>query len=148
LENNNPPDYIKAKNFYIIEDIDKISAQKILLHIYNLINEQGAYLLLTSTVELNNIKYQTADLASRLKNIFSVHIKEPEINLIKMLLMKNFSAKQLAVEENVIDYLAANIERSFVAISQITKMLEFYCFEEKRKITIPLASRVIGLGEI
>jgi chromosomal replication initiation ATPase DnaA len=145
LENLNLINHIKPSRAYIIEDIDKISNQAILLHIFNIAASKGAYLMITSGIELGQIKYQFADLASRLKNIFCLQIKNPDDELIKILLMKNFSALQLAVKEPVINYLAGKIERSFMAIEQVTKLLKFYCFEEKREITIPLANKVLEI---
>ena len=143
LQNVDFGNYIEANKSYVIEDIDKIFNQVALFHIFNIICEKEAHLLITSSVNLNLIEYSFADLESRLKNVFSIQIKEPNSDLIKILLVKNFSNRQLKVENKVIDYIAKNIDRHFEAISNISRMLEFYCFEEKRKITIPFVSEVM-----
>lgn len=142
-ENYNFVNYIKPENFYIIEDLDQIRHQENLLHIYNLIYEENCFLMITSKINLQNIKFTIPDLASRLKNIFYTIINQPDEELIKMLLIKNFSLKQLNVTENIINYLSKNIERNFSTINKIVKILEFYCFEEKREITLPLAAKAL-----
>src|SRR5690606_32595011 len=123
--------YIQPNQHYIIENIDQIEEQLALFHIFNAISEKAAYLLLTSRIALNQINYHFLDLASRLNNVFSIQIKEPDFALIRALLIKNFSARQLKVEGQVIDYIAKNIDRRFEDICNIVKMLKFYCFEEK-----------------
>jgi len=143
LQNADLSSLILENQAYLIENIDEIKNQKILFHLFNFLLEKECYLLITSATPIAAINYQFADLASRLKNIFTLKIENPEIELIKMILMKNFSLRQLMVDDQVIDYITKNIERSYRAIFEITKILEFQCFEKKRAITIPLVSEVL-----
>jgi chromosomal replication initiation ATPase DnaA len=143
LENTNLSDLIRENKAYIIEDINEIKNQKTLFHLFNFALERNCHLLITSAIPFTAINYQFADLASRLKNIFTLRIENPGIDLIKTILVKNFSLRQLMVDDQVIDYIAKNIERSYKAIHEITKVLEFQCFEKKRTITVPLVSEVL-----
>ena len=136
---------IKPKQTYIIEDIDKDIDQTILFHIFNLIQEKEAFLLFTTSTRPQHIKYSFLDIESRIKNTFCLDIDEPNSELTKMLLIKHFSSKQLLVDNRVISYISKNIKYSFQRINEIVRLLEFYCFEQKRKITIPLASRVLKM---
>jgi chromosomal replication initiation ATPase DnaA len=143
LENTNLIRLIRAKRFYIIEDIDQIKNQELLLQIFNLAQEKSSFLLLTSSTNLSRVGLKIQDLNSRLKNVFTLEIREPDDHLIKMLLIKNFSAKQLKVSDKVIDFLAKNLQRSFAAIFDMVKLLEFYSLEKKRNITVMLAKEVL-----
>ncbi len=143
LKNVNLIKFIKAKKFYIIEDIDEIKNQELLLQIFNLIQEKLGYLLITSAVDLSQVGVKIKDLNSRLKNVFQLEISRPDDELIKMLLTKNFAAKQLKVEGRVIDFLTQNLHRDFASISDIVRLLEFYSLEKKRNITIPLAKEIL-----
>ena len=98
--------------------------------------------MLTSNVSLSKIQYQFKDLESRLKNIFTIEIKDPDTELVKMLLVKQFSMRQLSVESRVIDYIAKNIDRNYDEIVKVSRLLEFYCFEKKKNITIPFVSEI------
>ncbi len=144
LDDETIANHIEENKAYIIENIEQITNQTVLFHIFNIVLERNCHLMLTSNTPLGQIKYDFADIASRLKNVFSIEIKDPEIDFIKMLLIKQFSVKQLLVEDKVIDYLAKNINRNYEAIVQVSKLLEFYCFEKKKKITIPFVSEVLG----
>ncbi len=139
---------IRTKKFYIIEDIDQIKNQELLLQIFNLAQEKSSFLLLTSSASLNRVGLKIKDLNSRLKTTFNLEITNPDDHLIKMLLIKNFAAKQLKVSNKVIDFLAKNLQRSFAAIFDIVKLLEFYSLEKKRNITIPLAREVLRQNQI
>lgn len=143
LANINLIRFIRAKKCYIIEDVDQIKNQELLLEIFNLAQEKSSFLLLTSTTSLNRVGLKIKDLNSRLKNIFSLQITKPDDHLIKMLLIKNFAAKQLKVNDKVIDFLVKNLQRNFAAIFDVVKLLEFYSLEKKRRIAIPLAREVL-----
>lgn len=127
--------HIEKNQNYIIENIENMRNQTALFHIFNIALEKNCSLLLTADKNPTLIKYHLEDLASRLKNIFAIEIKNPENDLMKMLLVKQFSAKQLKINDKIIDYLAGNLDRSYEKIEQITKLLEFYSIERKQKIT-------------
>jgi chromosomal replication initiation ATPase DnaA len=146
LENVNLIKRIKAQSFYIIEDIDEIKNQELLLQIFNLASEKSAFLLLTSTLDLHQMNCAIKDLNSRLKNVFQLEISKPDDDLIKMLLIKTFAAKQLNVEMSVIDFLVKNLDRSFAAVFDAVKLLERYSLEKKRNITIPLVKEALNLA--
>lgn len=143
LENTNLVKLIEQEKFYIIEDIDQLENQKLFLQIFNLAMEKSAHLMLTSNQNLNQINCEIKDLSSRLKNVFALEIKNPDDDLIKMLLIKSFSQKQLKVENQLIDFLVKNTKRNFAAIADLVKMLEFYSQEMKRNITIPLVKEIL-----
>jgi chromosomal replication initiation ATPase DnaA len=135
---------IKSDKFYIIEDVNEVKNYKLLLEIINLISEKSAHLMITSNKNLKDINCDIKDLNSRLRNIFEIEIKNPDDDLIKMLLIKNFSEKQIAVNNSIIDFLLKIIPRNFSAIFNTVKLLEFYSLERKRAITIPLIKEVLG----
>jgi len=143
LKKANLVQLIKAKKFYIIEDIDEIDNQELLLQIFNLIQEKLAHLMITSKVNLGQLGIKIKDLNSRLKNVFQLEINAPDDDFIKMLLIKNFATKQLQIDGRVIDFLTQNLHRDFANIFDIVRLLEFYSLEKKRNITIPLVKEVI-----
>jgi chromosomal replication initiation ATPase DnaA len=135
--------FIQPRKYYIIEDIDKIKNNELLLEIFNIVQAKYSFLLLTSSVNLNQVGLKVKDLNSRLKNVFELSIVKPDDDLIKMLLIKNFAEKQLLVSDKVVNFLIKNLHRSFSAIFDIVKLLEFYSLEKKRKITTLLAKEVL-----
>jgi chromosomal replication initiation ATPase DnaA len=143
LEKVNLIKFVKARKFYIIEDIEKVRNLELLLQIFNLVQEKMAYLMITSSTGLERLGIKIKDLNSRLKNVFQIEISKPDDELIKMLLIKNFSSKQLKVEDKVADFIAVNLSRDFASIADFSKLLEFYSLEKKRNITIPLVKEIL-----
>jgi chromosomal replication initiation ATPase DnaA len=143
LEDFEAAGQIEENCSYIIENIEEISNQTVLFHIFNIAAEKNCNLMLTSGMPINQIKYDFADLSSRLKNVFAMNIADPDIEFIQMLLIKQFALRQLRIDDRVIDYIAKNIDRSYESVVQISKLLEFYCFEKKKTITVPFVSEVL-----
>lgn len=134
---------IEENGSYIIENIEEISNQTVLFHIFNIAAEKNCNLMLTSTKPISQIEYDFADLSSRLKNVFTINIDDPDVEFIQMLLIKQFALRQLRIEDRVIDYVTKNIDRSYEAVVQISRLLEFYCFEQKKTITVPFVGEIL-----
>ena len=86
------PTFFAENSFYILENIDEIKNDETLLQIINSAAEAGAFLIL-SAVNLDD--FTLRDLVSRIKNIFTVEIKNPQPNLIKILLSQGLSRRAL-----------------------------------------------------
>jgi chromosomal replication initiation ATPase DnaA len=59
------------------------------------------------------------------------------------MLVKLFTDRQLAVAPDLIPWLAARTDRSFDAIRRLVAALDNAALAEKRRITQPLARRVL-----
>jgi DnaA regulatory inactivator Hda len=132
--------------FVIVEDVDLQRDEEKLLHLYNLINEQEGYLVLTSSVPLSQIDITLKDLASRLGSVPTLTINPPDDELLRALLVKRFSDRQLKVPEKVIDYLMKHMERSYSAVDHTCSTLDHKSLQEKRSVTVPFTRSVL-LGD-
>ncbi len=125
--------FFQANQFYILQDIDEIADEELLLRLINLAFEAQAFLVLSSKI---TPQFQLKDLASRLKNIFTVEIKNPDLEAIKQLLVNGFSRRQIKLSRQVIDFIADNIERSYEAITAAIKLVEFHVQESGKNIAL------------
>ncbi len=131
----------------ILEDIEKLLPEKEeqIFHLYNnIINGKGS-LLITSSKPLISLDIKTPDLRSRLSGATVVNIMQPDNELLKGLIFKQFSELQVMVPPSVIDFLIPRIERSFEAVSSIVTEINKKSFETKRNITIPFVKEILGL---
>ncbi len=117
----NPANFFAANKFYILENVAEIKDEELVLRLINSAVEAKAFLILSSR---NVPQFSLKDLASRLRNIFSVEIKNPSQESIKLLLAGNCSRKQIKLSRQAIDFLSDNIERSFEAVLLAGKMVE------------------------
>ena len=92
-------DFFQKNKFYILDEINEIKDEELLLHLINSAIEAKAFLVITAH---NNLEFKLKDLVSRLKNIFSIQIKDPNLSSMKELLSNGFARKQIKLSSSII----------------------------------------------
>ena len=121
---NNFVSEIRYSNAFILEDIQNVQDEAMLLHCYNYMKENNKRLLITSSTSPNKLNFKLKDLSSRILSTISVKIPSASEELLRIMLMKRFSDKQLKIDLKVIDYILARVERSFYSISEIIEKID------------------------
>lgn len=136
----------EARARLVIEDIDRgIGNEKVFFHLLNLAREKAGSLLLTSRVlpgEIGGI--QVPDLRSRLRAIPPVTIEPPDEALLRSLLVKLFSDRQLMVEPHVVSYLALHMERSMDMAARLVAACDRLSLAMQRKVTRAVAAEAVA----
>ena len=133
-------------DFFILENIDNVKHDKFeekLFHIINLAKENNKKLLMTSRKPISEIDLNLEDLKSRLNSILEAKIKEPDDQLMELLLIKIFNDKQLKINPNIIDFLVSRLERSYESINLFIEKIDKFSLEKGKKITIPLINDLL-----
>ena len=95
----------------VLEDADRAGLPEAkLFHLLNLVREAGSCLLITARASPDFWGLETPDLVSRLRLASTAALGLPDEALMRAVLVKLFADRQLAVEENLIDYLALHLE--------------------------------------
>ena len=110
---------IKLSNNIIIEDLDESFDEKLLYSLFNLVEQDNKYLLISSKKPIDTMKFTLPDLLSRLKNCIIANIEPPDDELIYAIILKSFSDRQIKLDNKIIDYIIKRIARSY------SKMHEF-----------------------
>src|SRR5580658_3318234 len=127
----------------IVDDAAGAAAEP-LLHLYNVLAEQQGHLLLVAREPPAHWAIALPDLRSRLLACPAVALSPPDEALIGALLVKLFADRQLVVGDDIVTYLTLRLERSFDAVLQAVATLDRAALAERRRITVPLARRVLG----
>jgi DnaA regulatory inactivator Hda len=127
-----------------IDDADAVHDDRTLLHLYNMVANQGGHLLLTAARPVGAWQIRLPDLLSRLRTAWSVRIDQPDDPLLAALLVKQLQDRQLLVLPGVVSYLARHMERSFAAARRIVRELDRASLRARRPITLPLARAVLA----
>jgi chromosomal replication initiation ATPase DnaA len=130
-----------------IEDADRGVDEEALFHAINLARGEGTFLVLTAAAEPSAWPVRLADLKSRLRAAPVARLGAPDDLLLRAVLVKLFSDRQLAVEASVLDYICARMERSLAAASRLVAALDAAALAEGRGITRRLAAEVLAEGE-
>ncbi|MGL9733183.1 MAG: chorismate synthase [Wolbachia sp.] len=138
---NNFISEIKHSNAFILEDIQNVQDEAMLLHCYNYMKENNKRLLITSSTSPNKLNFKLKDLTSRILSTISVKIPSANEELLRIMLMKRFSDKQLKIDLKVIDYILARVERSFYSISEIIEKIDDESMGSN--VTLPFISALL-----
>ena len=84
------------------------------------------------------------DLRSRLKAATVVEIGEPDDELISQVIVKLFADRQLFVDEKLVAYIVARMERSLEAAQTLVERLDRLALARGSRITRTLAQEVLG----
>ena len=90
---------IKLHESIIVDDFEECNQEEILYSIFNLIDQDGKYLLINSLKPINEIKYILPDLTSRLKNCLYAVIENPDDELLFAIILKNFLIARLKLKK-------------------------------------------------
>ncbi len=134
-----------APSGVLLEDLDRLTIdERGLFHLLNLAAERGFGILFTGQTRPSAWQVELADLASRLRSIPVTEIGEPDDDLLRAVLLKQFLDRQLNVEPQVIAYLATRMERSMESARRLVEAIDRAALSKGRKITRQLASQIIA----
>ena len=117
--------------------------ERALFHLLNLAREDQAFVLLTARTAPATWSLNIRDLASRLKALPVVAMSPPDDALLRALLVKLFTDRQINVDESLIGYVAVRIERSFAAARETVARLDQEALRRKRPLTRALAAELL-----
>ena len=128
----------------LIENIDRAADQALLFHLLNYSKERGQCLLLTSRSAPSQLPFTLPDLTSRLLALPAASIHAPDDEALAAAIRKQFADRQLKVEDEVIAYILARMERSFAYAAETVETLDRAALSERRAVTVPFLKRVMG----
>ncbi len=116
-----------------------------LFNIYNeLRNMEGQRLIVTSSKHPDELKFALPDLTTRLKECPAIQVNQPDNEDIKKYTIMCFVARQLKVNDEVIEYILKRVNRDFNSINELIWKLDDVSIEESRNVTIPLIRDILG----
>ena len=111
------------------------------------INENLLYSFINQVLQLNNIKrikVNLIDLKSRLDSFMEIQINLPTDDLIKVIISKTFSDKQIDLSNKNLEFIIKNIERSYEKIFKFTTDIDNISLSTGKSININLIKKVLS----
>ena len=132
-----------ATGALVVEDLTSSGFdERALFHLLNLAREDAASVLITARVPPSALEVELRDLRSRLRAIPVVSLLPPDDQLLRALIVKFCTDRQLIVDETVINFVATRIERSFAAVRQAVELLDTEALRLGRPVTRALAAEL------
>ena len=127
-----------------VEDADSAGFdENTLFHLLNLAREKGFSVLLTARAGPNRWPFSLPDLVSRLSAVPVTDIGVPDEALLRTVMLKHFSDRQLTIEPKVLEFLALRIDRSLEAAAAAVDAVDRAALRSGRKISRQLVSEAL-----
>ncbi|MCI5043746.1 MAG: hypothetical protein MRY72_03525 [Aquisalinus sp.] len=136
----------------IVDNADYAADPILLTRLIDNCREQGVSFVLAGTGKPENwaIAQDTPlkDLLTRLSALPLAVIESPDQELMKRVLLTWMQARQLKLSEDLADYIADHLKRSFAALTIFTERLDAEALERNKSINRSLVQSVLeALGE-
>ena len=135
---------IKIHENIILEDLDKNIDEKLLYSLFNIVDLENKYIIVTSNIPIVNIEFSLTDLKSRAKNFILQNIEKPDDNLIFALILKNLSDRQISIDKKLIDFIIKRIHRSYSKIFDFIYKVDELSLKKKKPIDLKIIKEVLG----
>ena len=123
---------IKVYETIIIENLSSDIDEKLLYSLFNLIEQDNKFIIITSTEPIVNISFDLKDLQSRAKNFILLNIEKPNDDLIFAIILKNLSDRQISLDDKFIEFIIKRIERSYSKIYDFIYKIDQLSLKKKK----------------
>ena len=145
-KNFNEETIVKNKLFkcLIIDNFNNNINEKLLYSMLNHLKQIDKYVLINSLKPINHYEIKLKDLKSRLEGFIKIGISLPTDELLKVVILKIFSEKQIKISEKNVEYIIKNIERTYDKILKFTKEIDNLSLSTGKVININLIKKVLN----
>ena len=142
--NNNIPANLKTKECLIIDEYRNNVEEKLFYSILNQSYLSNQYIIINTLKPIQSFQVELNDLKSRFSSFVNIGIDLPTDELIKVIISKNFSDKQVKIEGKILEYIIKNIDRSYEAIFDLIDKLDDFSLSTGRSININLIKKKLN----
>ena len=125
---------IKPFQNIILEDLNLDVNEKLIYTLFNIIDQDNKFLVITSIKPITEINFQLEDLRSRTKNCLLAKIENPDDELMFALILKNLSDRQITLDKKLIDFIIKRVERSYGKIFEFIYKIDEISLKKKKPI--------------
>ena len=142
--NNNSLALIKLKECLIIDDYKNNIEEFFFYSLLNQTHQSNQYIIINSLESIKTLPIMLKDLKSRFDNFIDIGIELPTDDLIRVILSKNFSDKQVKIESKLLEYILKNINRSYEDIFDLIDKVDSLSLSTGKSININLIKKVLN----
>ena len=135
---------IKLSNSIIIEDLDNKFDETLLYSIFNLVEQDNKYLLISSNKPVDTLSFSLPDLVSRLKNCIIANIEQPDDDLIYAIILKSFSDRQIKLDNKIVDYIIKRIARSYSKMHEFIYKIDELSLKKRKSINFKIIKEIVS----
>ena len=143
LLNNENLKTIKPYQNIVLEDLSLDVNEKLIYTLFNIIDQDNKFLVITSSKPIAEIDFKLEDLRSRTKNCLLAKIENPDDELMFALILKNLSDRQISLDKKLIDFIIKRIERSYGKIFEFIYKIDKISLKKKKSIDFKIINEAL-----
>ena len=128
----------------IIDSFKNDIDEKLLYSILNQSKRFENYVLIISTLSIKEKKFKLNDLQSRMNSFLYFGIELPTDDLLKVIISKTLSEKQININPKILDFILNNVERSYDKMFKFLKDLDELSLSTGKSININLIKKALN----
>ena len=134
---------VKEYDCIVIENYNENINEELLYSLINHISQFDKNLIINSQSNIKDFNINLVDLKSRLSSFMEIQISLPTDDLIRVIISKSFSDKQIELSSKNLEFIIKNIERSYDKILKFTKDIDNLSLSTGKSININLIKKVL-----
>ena len=128
----------------IIDNFNNNIEENLFYSILNQSKQLDNFLMINSTNSIQNIHFDLKDLSSRIHSFIFIGIELPTDEILKVIITKSLSDKQISVNPKLTNFIINNVERSYEKMFKFLKDLDELSLSTGKSININLIKKVLN----
>ena len=141
---NKTIEHLSNLDCLIIENFKNNIDEELLYSILNQSKQLDNFLLINSRISIKHYDLKLVDLKSRLNSFIFIGIDLPNDDLLRVVITKSLSDKQISISPKLSDYIINNVERSYKKMFKVIKDLDELSLSTGKSININLIKKVLN----
>ena len=130
-------------NCLIIDNYSQNIDEKLFYSILNHSRQLDRYVVVNSLFPIKDMEFKLKDLKSRAGGFVCLGIDLPTDDLLRVIISKFFSDKQVEISPKVSEFIINNIERSYEKVFKFIKEIDELSLSSGKSININLIKKVL-----
>jgi chromosomal replication initiation ATPase DnaA len=134
---------IKPFQNVVLENLNLDVNENLVYTLFNIIDQDNKFLIITSTEPIAEINFKLEDLKSRTKNCLLAKIENPDDELMFALILKNLSDRQISLDKRLIDFIIKRVDRSYGKIFEFIYKIDKISLKKKKSIDFKIINEAL-----
>ncbi|MDB4081631.1 DnaA/Hda family protein [Candidatus Pelagibacter sp.] len=134
---------IKPYQNVVLEDLSLKVDEKLIYSLFNIIDQDNKFLIITTTDPITEINFTLNDLKSRTKNCLLAKIENPDDELMFALILKNLSDRQITLDKKLIDFIIKRVDRSYGKIFEFIYKIDKISLKKNKSIDFKIINEAL-----
>ena len=134
---------IKPYQNIVLEDLSLNVNENLIYTLFNIIDQDNKFLIVTSSEPISEINFKLKDLKSRTKTCLLAKIENPDDELMFALILKNLSDRQIILDKKLIDFIIKRVERSYGKIFEFIYKIDKISLKKRKSIDFKIINEAL-----